>query len=99
MTCNNSLVAEGKIAKLAINTTGEESLTYQWRRRGAGQFPDKALCRDTKELIIPEVDRSDEGVYYCIVSNISNITVESDNIKLTTYGMLIAYIYQQVVIV
>ena len=99
MTCNNSLVAEGKTAKLAIDTTGEETLTYQWRRRGAKQFPDKALCRDTKELIIPEVDRSDEGEYYCIVSNISNITMESDNIKLTTYGMLIVYTYQQVLIV
>ena len=99
MTYNNSLVAEGKTAKLAIDTTGEGTLTYQWRRRGAEQFPDKALCSDTKELIIPEVDRSDEGVYYCIISNISNITVESDNIKLTTYGMLIVYTYQQVLIV
>ena len=99
VTCNNSLVAEGKTAKLAINTTGEGTLTYRWRRRGAGWFPDKALCRDTKALIIPEVDRSDEGEYYCIVSNISNITVESDNIELTTYGMLIVYIYQQVFIV
>ena len=99
MTCNNSLVAEGKTAKLAINTTGKETLTYQWSRRGAGRFPDKALCRNTKELIIPEASRSDEGVYYCIVSNISNITVESDNVKLTTYGMLLVYVYQQVLIV
>ena len=99
VTCNNSLFAERKTAKLAIHATGEGTLTYQWRRKGGEQFPDKALCRDTKELIIPEVDRSDEGVYYCIVSNISNITVESDNIKLTTYGMLIVYTYQQVLIV
>ena len=39
-------------------------------------------------LTIPRVLESDEGLYYCIVTNEWNRSVESDNINFTVYGML-----------
>ena len=41
-------------------------------------------------LTIPTVAESDEGQYYCIVTNEWNTSVESDNITLVVFGMLIS---------
>ena len=98
MTNSSLLIAEGTTAKLAINTTDVGTLRYQWRKRGVEQLPDKALGGDTAVLIIPEVDGSDKGKYYCVVTNTWNVTVESPDINLNTYGMLVC-IYLQVLIV
>ena len=61
---------------------------YQWKKRGSDSLPDKVSDVNGKVLIIPNVLESDEGQYYCIVTNEWGRSVESDNVTLTTYGML-----------
>jgi len=39
-------------------------------------------------LTIPNVLESDNGQYYCTVTNEWNRSVESNNVTLATYGML-----------
>ena len=39
-------------------------------------------------LTIPDVRESDEGLYYCIVTNEWGKSVESNYINFTVYGML-----------
>ena len=49
-----------------INTNNFE---YQWRKRGSTNFPDKILSVEKDVLVIPDVSISDEGDYYCNVTN------------------------------
>jgi len=48
---------------------------------------------DGTVLTIPNVNDSDEGQYYCIVTNEWGKSLESDDVTLTVYGMLIYIIY------
>ena len=81
------LIAKGGTAQFTIITTTVGSLSYQWQKRHFSTLPDKALGRDTALLRIPQLKKSDEGQYYCIVTNMWNRSLESDNINLTIYGM------------
>jgi len=85
---NNSIIAKGRTAHLTIMASGIGTLRYQWKKRNVSNLPDKVLGEDTAALIIPKLDTFDEGEYYCIVTNMWNRSVESDNIILTVYGML-----------
>ena len=86
---NNSIIAKGRTAHLTVMASGIGTLRYQWKRRNIDNLPDKILGEDTAVLIIPKLDISDGGEYYCIVSNMWNRSMESDNIILTVYGMLL----------
>ena len=68
---------------------GIGNLTYQWGKRGSDSLPNKVLGNDTLNLTIPNVEKSDEGDYYCIVTNIWKRSVESSNVTLNVYGMLV----------
>ena len=83
---NNLLIAEGGTAQFNITAVGTGEIMYQWKKRNANRLPDKALGEDTPVLRIPNLDKSDEGLYYCIATNTLNMTVESNNITLTVYG-------------
>ena len=83
------LIAKGGTAKFTITTTAVGSLSYQWWKRPFSTLPDKALGRDTALLRIPQLEKSDEGQYYCIVTNMWNRSLESDSISLTIYGTYI----------
>ena len=43
---------------------------------------------DGEVLTIPNALESDEGQYYCIVTNEWSRSVESNNVTLSTFGML-----------
>ena len=58
---------------------------YQWRKRD-GDLPDKVLGVNRKVLTNPNVIESDEGEYYCIVSNEWGRSVESNDGSLTVEG-------------
>ena len=68
-------------------TTNETNFIYQWIKRDSNGFPDKVSGINGAVLIIPEAAKSDEGQYYCIVTNEWGRSVESDNVTLATYGM------------
>jgi len=86
---NNSIIAKGRTARLTIIASGIGTLRYQWKKRNVNNLPDKVLGEDTAALIIPKLDTSDGGEYYCIVTNMWNRSMESDNITLIVYGMLL----------
>ena len=54
---------------------------YQWRKRGSDNLPDKIISVNEDMLVIPNLSISDEGDYYCNVTNewgrsvISNATI------------------------
>lgn len=89
MPNSSVLIDEGRAAQFSItaNGIGISSFNYQWRKRGVNRLPDKVLGEDTTTLTIPKVDGSDEGQYYCIVTNMWNRSVESSNITLTVNSM------------
>ena len=62
---------------------------YQWSKRD-GDLPDKVLDVNEEVLTIPNAIESDEGQYYCIVSNEWDRSVESNDGSLTVEG---TYIY------
>ena len=92
ITPNNLLIGKGTTAQFNATTsaisTDESYFVYQWKKRGSNSFPDKVSGVNETVLTIPNVLESDEGQYYCIVTNEWGRSVESDNVTLTTYGML-----------
>ena len=73
--------------------TNNDIFRYQWMKRGSSDLPDKVLGVNGTMLTIPNVTESDEGQYYCTVTNEWNRSVESNDINFTVYGMYITYIY------
>ena len=87
---NNLLIGKGTTAEFTAMATGistdDNNFIYQWRKRDSNSLPEKVLGVNESVLTIPDVLESDEGQYYCIVTNEWNRSVESDNVALTIYG-------------
>ena len=66
---------------------------YQWKKRGSDFLPTKVLGVDDTLFAIPNLSISDEGDYYCTVTNEWNRIVESDDVTLIVTGMQFAFIY------
>ena len=67
---------QGKPAKLTIQATGTEPLSYLWQWKPAGEEdgseewqPCPAEWCDGATLTIPSVQKSNEGSYRCVISN------------------------------
>ena len=88
VTTINTL-GKGQTAVIVANASGVGQLSYSWRKRGFDKLPDKVLDKDTHQLKIPKLNISDEGQYYCIVTNVWNRSVESNDVTLRIYGMLV----------
>ena len=67
--------------------TNNDTFRYQWKKRGSNSLPNKVLGVYGTELTIPNVTESDEGLYYCVVTNEWDKIVESNNVNFTVYGM------------
>ena len=65
---------------------------YQWRKRGSNQVPNKALGINEMTLSIPNLVKSDEGQYYCVVTNEWGRTAQSNNVMLIVAGIATNYI-------
>ena len=65
---------------------------YQWKKRGSDFLPTKVLGVDDTLFTIPNLSISDEGDYYCTVTNEWNRIVESDDVTLIVTGMQFAFI-------
>ena len=93
LTPNNLSIGKRTTAQFTAVATGistnESNFIYQWRKRNSDSFPDKVSGVNGEVLTIPNVLESDEGQYYCIITNEWGTSVESDNVTLTTYGKLI----------
>ena len=71
-------VVEGESAKFNIQASGTEPLNYHWQwkpaEKGSGSEkwqPCPANYTDGATLTMPTVEKSNEGIYCCVVSNIA----------------------------
>lgn len=87
------LIGTGTTAKFTAMATGisttNNNFMYQWKKRGSNSFPNKVLGINGKVLTIPNVQESDEGSHYCIVSNEWGRSESSNNVILSVFGMYI----------
>ena len=88
---NNLLIGKGNTAQFNATTSGvsseENNFMYEWIKRGSDSLPDKVSSINETVLTIPNAAKSDEGQYYCIVTNEWGRSVESSVVTLTVYGM------------
>ena len=88
------MIAEGQTVRLTamasgINTSNSYFM-YQWRKRDSDNLPDKMSGVNESVLTIPNVNESDNGFYFCVVTNEWDRSLESANVELTVFGMYIA---------
>jgi len=85
---NDLELGEGRTANFTAIASGinEGNFIYQWKKRGSNSLPDKVSGVNETVLSIPDIIKSDEGQYYCIVTNEWNRSVESNNVTLIIYG-------------
>ena len=85
----NSTIGERGTVQFFCTASGINlnNFMYQWRKRGSNSLPDKVLGADATILTIPNLIVSDEGQYYCIVTNEWGRSVESNDARLTVEGI------------
>ena len=60
----------GNLVTFTIQATGTEPLYYQWEHKiGDGSEVERFSGANSSTLTIPSVQKSNEGSYYCTVSN------------------------------
>ena len=80
----------GKTAQFNATASGINKMNfeYQWKKRNGNSLPKKVSGVNETTLKIPNVTESDEGQYYCTVTNEWGRSVESNNGTLVVSGML-----------
>ena len=82
------VINKGGTVQFIASASGVGALNYQWKKRGVEKLPDKVISQNTSMIEIPNIVNSDEGQYYCVVTNMWNRSLESSNVDLKIYGML-----------
>ena len=59
---------------------------YQWRKRGSDFLPNKLLSVNETVFTIPDLSISDQGDYYCTVTNEWDRSSESEDVTLIVKG-------------
>ena len=65
------------------------NFVYQWRKRHSSSLPDKVSGVNGAVLTIPNLVESDEGVYYCTVTNQWGNSKRSHDVTLSVIGMYV----------
>ena len=85
------MIGKGRTANFTAMATGistvENNFMYQWRKRDSESLTMKVSGVNGSVLSIPNVLESDEGQYYCIVTNEWGSTVKSNDVSLSIFGM------------
>ena len=87
-TSSNFLKNETETAQLTVLADGvrKENFVYEWKVKNK-DLPDKVIGVNGTVLTIPDLVKSDEGEYYCTVSNQWGRSMESNTITLTVSGI------------
>ena len=84
------VIGQGRTAKFTATASGintsENNFMYQWSKRDSSSLPDKVSGARGTVLTIPNVTESDEGKYYCTVTNEWGRSVRSDDVTLSIFG-------------
>ena len=94
VTPTNKTVGEGATAIFTATTSGinKQNFVYQWKKRGNRNLRSKVSGVNGTELMIPNSLKTDEGQYYCTVTNEWGRSVESNDVTLTVVGMLLKFL-------
>jgi len=79
---------ETDTAQLNVTASGidDENFVYEWSKKN-NDLPPKVPSKNQKVLTIPNLHESDEGIYFCTVTNIWNRSMMSSDIHLVVQGM------------
>jgi len=93
VTPTNPVIGEKGTAQFTAKATGVNmgNFAYQWRKKNKS-LPMKVSGANGAVLTIPNLVESDEGVYYCTVTNEWGRSVKSDGTTLNVQGREIMYI-------
>ena len=82
-------IIEKETAQFSAIADGINSINflYQWKKRGSNLLPTKVLGVNETLFTIPDLRISDQGDYYCTVTNEWNRMVESDEVILNVKGI------------
>ena len=89
VTPTSSTVGEGATAEFIATADGinKKNFEYQWKKRGNGNIAKNASGVNGAVLMIPNSLNSDEGQYYCTVTNEWGNNKDSNDATLTVEGM------------
>ena len=90
----NSRVGEGGNVIFTATASGinKENFVYQWKKKGNKNLPNKVSGVNAAELMIPNSLKSDEGLYYCNVTNEWGRSVKSNDVTLTVIGKWLKFV-------
>jgi len=93
VTPTNLVIGDGGTAQFTATASGFNlrNFMYQWRKIGRSSFPNKVSGVNGAVLTIPNLVESDEGVYYCTVTNEWGNSERSYDVTLSIIGMYIKY--------
>ena len=84
------MIGNGTEANFNATATGistiENNFMYQWKKRDSEDLPSKVSGVNGTMLVIPSVTETDEGQYYCIVTNEWGRSVKSNDVFLSIFG-------------
>ena len=83
-------VSEGETIQFTATASGINKLhfVYQWRKRDYNNVSSNLSGLNGTVLTISDIKKSNEGQYYCIVTNQWDRSVRSNDIIVTIHGML-----------
>ena len=85
---NKHTVGERGTVQFTAMATGKnvDNFRYQWRKRDSDSLPSKVSGVTGTVLTIPNLNKTDEGRYYCTVTNEWGRRVVSNDVILTVEG-------------
>jgi len=89
----NLIAGKGQTTQFTATASGINKIhfTYQWKKKGDSKsLPNKVTGVNGTVLTIPNMVKSDEGQYYCIVTNQWGRSMRSNDVILTFHGMYIS---------
>jgi len=94
---SDAAFSEGDTAQFTAMARGirTTNFTYVWGKRGTSRLPNKVIGINGPALTIPNLVDSDEGLYYCVVTNEWNSSVISDDIALAVEGICLQSLHSQ----
>ena len=86
----NLITSKGKTIQFIAKASGANKphFVYQWKKKDSAGLVSKVSGVNEAVLTIPDVVESDEGKYYCIVTNEWRRSLRSDDVALTIHGMI-----------
>ena len=85
---NERAVGERGTVQFTAMATGknEDNFRYQWKKRGSDSLPSKVSGVSGTVLTIPNLNKTDEGLYYCNVTNEWGRSLKSNDVNLIVEG-------------